>query len=66
MTKSEIKKALACASVEDLKAELDYRKMLERARKYLPASERTLKRVKEKHEAYLRVLKEDEARRGKD
>lgn len=58
-----IKKALALASVEQLKEELQHRKAVERARLHRPSAERALMRAKEKLALYDKAIAQDNARK---
>lgn len=60
MTTDKIK-ALTLFTTEELKAELQRRKAVERAKNHLPSAEASLARAQAKVKAYRDSLKEEEA-----
>lgn len=64
MTKEQLKKALTLIPTDQLKAELQHRKVVERARLHRPSAERALMRAKDKLALYDKAIKEDDARKS--
>ncbi len=58
-------KTLSLFTTDELKQELNRRKVLDRAQRHLPSAEAALLKAKAKVEQYRYVLKEDAALKGK-